>query len=404
MKQLKGLLLALLCAAAQTLAAPVPTAPSLTVGDAQRIAIPPCTGVANNVWQINDSIWPLVTLNDGSGVMTMLGDAQPFRYTGPDIFHLNCVGTKQTFNVNGESKTFTVGQTVLASDGVTPQSPYPPNRYNSAGTWVQAGGYAPDGSTLVMLTHNEVHTFSQATAGVICTGSNGSKYMTTTNQGQWNSSGLWTSTDNGKTWIDQGQIAGIRIPPGPPTTNCGIGGAGMSVIVWDPVHSRWLGYGGQTPYVSYATIPVAGTWYGLDPADGTLTNFTVPILPDMPSKPALGVASGLSSAVSASGLIYNTYLKMFVMVYQSSGANSSVSLRFSYDGVNWSPYTASTIVYTAPFKPGSTTSRYWLTYRGIVGSGSSMTCGQDCYLTFMSGSPTQSGNYVDFMVVPIHFN
>lgn len=404
MKLLKRLFLALpcaalLCAALPAFAASVPSVPGYTVGTEQRVTIPSC---GNSVWQTNDSTWPLVTLNDGSGVLTLLGMAQPFVYTGPDFFNLSCTGTNQTFTIAGAPKTFLVGQSVLASDGVTPQPPYPPGAYNSSGTWVQAGGYAPDGKTLVMLTHSEVHTFAQA-GTVQCRKSDGTTYTKTTNQGEWNSSGLWTSTDNGKTWIDKGQISGIQIPAAPPYKNCGIGGGGMSTIVWDPVNNRWLGYGTQTPYVSYATIPVGGEWYGLDPTDATLTKFTVSVDPNMPAKPLLGVAGGLNSDVATSAIVYNTYLKMFVMAYASTGSAGSVSLRFSYDGINWSTYTSA---YTAPINDPTTTppSRYWLTYRGITGAGSSFTCAQDCYLTFMQGAPTASGNFVDFMVVPIHFN
>jgi hypothetical protein len=80
---------------------------------------------------------------------------------------------------------------------------------------------------------------------------------------EWNTTGLAISTDDGRTWLKQGQIIGN---PNPCT---GFGGIEARSIAWDAAHSRWMGWGGPYGFVSTNADAAPGTWFGYH--NGTLT-------------------------------------------------------------------------------------------------------------------------------------
>jgi hypothetical protein len=297
-------------------------------------------------WYVNDSVFPFLPAKDGNGVVAFWGDAIVMRYAGPDLDHLAAP----------------TDEAEVASTDAPGADP----SWHRDGTWMLTARRLEDG-TLVAFVHGEDHKFADG------------KY------GEWNSTGVWTSTDDGMTWIDHGETVGSKKPD-----NGHIGGLAMNEVIWDAANKRWLGYSGAIPLISKDPHALPGTWFGYK--DGT---FSVPIDVTQPHL-ELSPAPGLADAhVTWGGLTYNSYLKQFVMTW---GWGRGVEAAFSPDGVNWSKHVA--LFKLDPSDKGD------ISYPFLIG-GTDTTSGQDCQLVYMyhppKGQKTQSGHIKDMIRRPVHF-
>jgi hypothetical protein len=180
---------------------------------------------------------------------------------------------------------------------------------------------------------------------------------------EWNSSGLATSTDDGATWVKQGEIIGS------PNTCSGSGGVGASTVAWDAVNSRWIGWGGANVFVSTNANAAAGTWFGYHNG-----SFSTP-MPGSGPLTALPSLGGNNASIDAQSVAWNSYLGQgqgqWVMVYTRFGDTTHIYYRTSSDGINWSPQTTLLTAGT-----GQT-----LNYAEIIGD-TGETCGQDALLVY----------------------
>jgi hypothetical protein len=317
--------------------------PTFTVGPASFIPIP-----GKKTWYVNDSVFPFMPSRDGKGVLAFLGDAIVMRYSGPDIEHL----------------------TPPENDMVVTTTPAPgvDGAWHKDGGWMLTATRQPDG-TLVAFVHGENHSFADG------------KY------GEWNSTGAWTSTDDGLTWTDWGEAVGSKKPD-----QHAFGGLAMNECIWDAANKRWLGYAGPHALISTDPLAKPGTWFGYK--DGA---FSEPI--DVNAVPHLSPAPGLEKAgVTWGGLTYNSYLKQYIMTWV---AGHKVMAAFSADGVTWDHVT--TLFESddeADKKQGDD-----ITYAFLVGD-TDTASGQDCWLVYMHHPPgkTLSGNRKDMMRRPVHFD
>ena len=331
---------------ATLLALPVAAAddapPKVTVGEAHVIPVH-----GKKTWFVNDSVFPFMPAKDGKGVVAFCGDAIVMRYSGPDIDHL----------------------TPPENDAIVVTTPAPgtSSDWHRDGGWMLTATRTADG-TLVGFVHGEDHKFADG------------KY------GEWNSTGVWTSTDDGLTWTDLGEAVGSQKPQ-----KAAFAGMAMNECIWDAANKRWLGYNG--PYAFISTDPHAkpGTWFGYHEGQ-----FSQPIDVNAPM-PELTPAPGLEkSGVTWGGLTYNSYLKQYIMTWSWG---RSVKAAFSPDGINW--HHVMTL-----YKDTETSNSLDddITYAFLLGD-TDTSSGQDCMLVYMHHPPgkTVSGHRKDMVRRPVHF-
>ena len=316
-------------------------APKFTLGEARFI---PVTGKKTD--DINDSVFPFLPNQTATGRIAFWGDAIVLRYTGPDLDHLSPPP----------------GNAMVA---VT-TAPGTDSSWSADGTWMLTATRAADG-VLVGFVHGEDHTFADG------------KY------GEWNSTGVWTSEDDGVSWVNQGEVVGSK-----KADVHAFGGMALNECLWDEQNKRWLGYSSAYAFASSDPHGKPGTWRGYHDGD-----FTQPIDVNAPT-PALTPAPGLEKAhVTWGGLTYNSYLKKYIMTWEKG---KSVEAAFSPDGIHWGPVTT---LYqdTAPDALGDA-----VTYAFILGETDTRSS-QDCYLVYMHHPPGKSlsGNRKDMMKRAIHF-
>ena len=144
--------------------------------------------------------------------------------------------------------------------------------YDANGDWMNEAHRMSDGS-LVAFVHAENHHF-------------------TTGSGQWNSTGMWISEDDGNSWTDYGQVVG---DPKPAVGQFGGWNYDIGPIL-ETVNSRWIAYCGNAPFVFNEPHDMPGTWYAKD----TSANFTIPmnptVAPQSISMPARRSGSSCSHA------------------------------------------------------------------------------------------------------------
>ncbi len=203
--------------------------------------------------------------------------------------------------------------------------------------------------TLVGFVHGEDHSFDDG------------KY------GEWNSTGVWTSQDDGLTWINQGEVVGSKKP-----ATHGFGGMALNECLWDAANKRWLGYSGDYAFASSDPHGLPGTWFGYH--DGT---FSQPVDVNAPVPPLTPVPGLEYSGITWGGFTYNSYLKQFILTWES---NKAVKAVFSPDGITWGPVT--TLYHDE--EPGAQGDA--ITYPFIAGD-TDTASGQDCYLVYMYHPP-----------------
>jgi hypothetical protein len=315
--------------------------PKFTVGDAEVIPV-----IGKHTYYINDSAFPYLTDKEGTGRIAFWGDGIVIRYAGPDIEHLAPPPGNGTVTVTN--------------------APGKDSSWHANGGWMLTATRTADG-TLVGFVHGEDHKFADG------------KY------GEWNSTGVWTSTDDGVSWTNQGEVVGSKKPD-----VHAFGGMALNECVWDAPNKRWLGYSGPYAFISSDPLGLPGTWYGFHDGD-----FTQPV--DVGARmPPLTPAPGLEHAgVRWGGLTYNTYLKQFILTWDGG---KSVKAAFSPDGIHWGPVTT-LFQETLPGALGDD-----VTYPFIAGDTDTLS-GQDCYLMYMLHPPgkTVSGNRKDMIRRPLHF-
>jgi hypothetical protein len=147
--------------------------------------------------------------------------------------------------------------------------------------------------------------------------------------GEWNSTGLATSTDDGASWTRRGQIIGLPKPAIHDTA--GREANGVIYDTHDPDHPRWLAIGHGKGFVSTDPGAAPGTWKAWDGDNfGIWAKQPAPdgVLPPLP---------GLSDDMATNSITWNTYLNRFVMVWQKWGDSNVVRITTSADGVSWDP-------------------------------------------------------------------
>lgn len=290
-----------------------------------------CNGV-NNGYYANDSSLPTIMSKDGFNVLVFMGDGWASRLSGPNLESLYGpvlkTGTgplgNQVPNVGTGGISYTGGINVTAGPNFSNYG-NATGPYNYTGSWMQSVARTSDG-WLVALVHGENHIFAQPSPF------NGS------NVGQWESTAIWISKDDGINWVDQGIIVGTPQAAQPLITSNGVIGQGGTVdeITWDPINQRWFGFMGNAPRASWDPHAMPGTWYAMDKCG----NFTISTLPN---SGWAGTDQKLPSmdpnVVSYGNITWNTFLGEFVYTFISNGKNY-VNAAFSRDGMHWSPVVA----------------------------------------------------------------
>ncbi|HLA72331.1 MAG TPA: Ig domain-containing protein [Steroidobacteraceae bacterium] len=324
-----------------------PDLPKYTISDSVRM---PVRGAATDTYYINDSVFPWLHSADNNQRLAFWGDAKILRYAGTGFDDM-----KPTSNKSNGAVTLTYAPGV-DHDYAT--------GWGADGHWMLTATRTTDGA-LVAFVHGENHTFDDGVYG------------------EWNSTGLLTSQDDGLTWVDQGAVIGSPKP-----AKHGDGGLNMTEVVWDAVNQRWLGYGGGVPFISNDPYGMPGTWYGY-----YNNGFTQYIDVNAPTPP-LSSAPGLKDAkVKWGGLTYNTYLQQYILTWMAD--DKTVQAAFSPDGLNWKAMDKNGL-----FKEQAP---YSATYAFIVGD-TDTSSGQDCFLVYMRSPHTApNNNNKDMIRRPIHF-
>ncbi len=319
-------------------------APKFTVGDSHIIPV-----LGKKTYYVNDSVFPFLPDANGTGRLAFWGDAIVMRYTGPDIDHLTPPDGGQEVKVT-------------PAEGVSPD-------WHRNGTWMLTATRTADG-TLVGFVHGEDHVFADGKKG-----------------GEWNSTGVWTSTDDGLTWVDHGEAVGSKKPDVHQ-----IAGMAMNECIWDATNKRWIGYNGPYAFSSSDPHALPGTWSGYHNG-----SFSVPIDITAPMPP-LTSAPGLEhSGVNWGGLSYNSYLKQFIRTWCYG---RTVKIAFSPDGVTWNH------VSTLYEEKDPATAQANFSYASLIGD-TNTSSGQDCMLVYMyypgPNTKTVSGHVKDMIRREVHF-
>jgi len=181
------------------------------------------------------------------------------------------------------------------------------NGYNNGGSWLKSV-FRQSETQLIGFYHAEDHWYPR-----------NKDYIA------WKSIGLATSNDNGKSWTDFEQIITSSTPkPSSPQW----GGAGDCCVIWHEKDKRWICYyQNHNIRMAISDDPDGrpGTWYKY--YQGTF------------SEKGLGGKStplaGLSDVPGSNPSVhYNTYLKLWIMVYH--GWNPTcIYISSSEDGYVW---------------------------------------------------------------------
>ncbi|MQA40751.1 putative Ig domain-containing protein [Rugamonas aquatica] len=350
---------------------PLPT-PIFNVG--QDVVVPTAGSTSHDFYSptyyINDSIWPWLPNKDGTGYIAFWAAAKPQRYSGPDLFHLVQPKNSQT-----------IMNTMIYAPGVDHSWATGPA---ANGIWMQSATRTSDG-TIVATAHAESHQFANGDIG------------------EWYSTLLLTSQDDGITWTNYGPIVASSKNTVPSAPTKIFGGLNMYTVIWDASNQRWLGYGATaassngktsytghvTAYVSYDPKAMPGTWYGYYKGA-----FTQRIDVNAPP-PALSPLPGLPNAfITAGSLTYNNYLKQYIFMWMVDGHDQQINAAFSVDAVHWGP--------AITFFTESTTPVLHKAYYPFILGDTSTISGQDAYLIYMR-SPNTTLNVTDIISRKIHF-
>ena len=223
-----------------------------------------------------------------------------------------------------------------------------------------------DDGSLVGFVHGENHKFPDG------------------GYGEWNSTGVWTSQDDGVSWIDQGEVVGCKKPD-----KHSFGGMALNECLWEATNKRWLGYSGGNAFISNDPHGLPGTWLAYYKGD-----FTQKVDVNGPMPP-LTTSPGLEKAwVTWGGLTYNSYLKQYILTWVGG---DKVRAAFSPDGIHWGPVVNLIDKATAGGE---------ITYAFITGE-TDTACAQDCNLVYMlfrgDHVKSVSGNRKDMIRRPLHF-
>ncbi|MFJ5293391.1 hypothetical protein [Streptomyces sp. NPDC088348] len=335
-----------LLAAAATLLAPVtasasdpaPAVIATTLGTPQVVPVP-----SNPVnWYANDSTFPYLPNAQGTTNITFWVDGANYRSTGQSLDTMGPINPTKAVLGSGTSGSF---------DG--------------NGAWLSSAQRDPNNSAGVIygFYHAEDHVFADGSYG------------------EWNSTGLATSTDDGVTWTKKGKIIGIPKPSAHTS-----GGVEANSVIYDKVNKRWLAIGHGVGFASTDPNAAPGTWKGWN--QGT---FSTP-MPAASASPKLQALPGLSTNMATNSITWNTYLNRYVMVWQAWGDTTGVHITTSADGVHWDP---SKVLF-------GTDSSKQINYAQIIGVSSSQS-GQDAMLVYEQWPPT-TGRNRDMIERPIHFS
>ena len=186
-----------------------------------------------------------------------------------------------------------------------------------------------------------------------------------------------TSEDDGRTWVREG----LAIHD-PQPCNATFGGAGYSSVLPARGGPGFRAYGGCTAYESPDAMGAPGSWRRW--RDGAF------------SQPGVNGTSSCLSGVPPNACCpivhYNAGLQLFVMVYGTWGADSTLFLSTSADGLTWGP-SAVLLAVAAPRA---------IAYGAIVSATSSSTAGLVATLVY-AAAPATSGHPRDFIARSITF-
>jgi hypothetical protein len=295
-------------------------------------------------YRSNDSTFPYLPNSQGTANITFWVDGIVYRSVGQSLATMGPINPT-TAVLRGTAGTF---------DG--------------NGTWLFAAQrpYSPSG-VIYGFYHAEDHVFADGTYG------------------EWNTTGLATSTDDGVTWVKKGVIIGSPKP-----LSGAFGGREANSVIYDKARSRWLGIGHGIGYVSTDRNAAPGTWKGWYQG-----SFSVP-MPLTASQP-LDTLPGLSNNMANNHITWNTYLKRFVMVWQQWGQGRALQITTSADGVHWDQ--SQTLLSIAPpEQDGDPTS---VGYAQIIGASSSES-GRDATLVYEQW-PSTTERQRDMIQRPLRF-
>jgi len=318
-----------------------PSVPALTVGP-QTITIN--TGAV--WWQQPDGAIQLFPNAAGTSYVAIFGDGAPTQFLGPN---LDCMAQ------NGPSPAPVVQAPGSHSHG-------DPN-YDGNGTWMMAAQRASDG-TLVALMHCEDHTFPDGVYG------------------EWNSAGIWTSTNDGSSWTNLGEVIGAPLP-----AHGTYGGLDATEMIYCSQQGGWLAYDSGIPFLSKDAHAAPGTWYGY--YNGAFSQHIDPTQAAPPLSNAPGLAG---TGVTWGNITWNNYLNAYTYVWASG---SSIKIVLSSDGLNWG---APATLFT------DTISGQSIAYPTLIGlTPSSTLTGQDCLITYGVSPSGDAGNNKSLAENWIHF-
>ncbi len=315
-------------------AAPAQTAPPFTVGPSTLII-----DTGKQYFFNPDAAWPAIPSRDGTTNIVVWAPGSPTKYTGLNL---------DTMTQSGPSPTPVTDAPGIATD------------FDQSGTWMLNILRAADG-VLLGFNHTEDHNFADHGTG------------------SWFSNGLWTSTDDGSTWTNQGEILGS----GPKPTVATFGGLACNLMTWSAQLDSWIAYGWKGHvFQSTDRHAMPGTWYGY--YNGAFSQHIDPTQP----QPDVSTAPGLSSfdlgPATLAALSWNTYLNSYLMIW---AIGNTVSMALRADALHWGPATTLFV---------DSTSGETLTYANLVGQQrvngqntlSTTVSGQDCLLVCGFGPST----------------
>lgn len=330
--------------------------PTLTLG-AQTVTPTPVPS-GESAWYYNDSTFPyFADVQNGGQNQVYWGAGVPHRYEG---------ATLQSLAPSPGTDISDQAGTVSYAAGA-PGTGVGSRTYDYNGDWMTGAQYCPCGDgSIVAFVHAENHVFT-----------NGS--------GEWNSSGLYTSTDNGLHWVNEGEIVGSYEPT--LKTN---GGLNFTVSpIWQASKSRWLGFADLIPIMSQDPHGMPGTWYALDNGNNS---WDVHIQPNISTyAETMELIKGLNSQFNGGDILFDTYLNEYVMVHQVNGDSEHIWIAYSVDAFNW---VDDSYVLTEP-------TGVLASYPQLIGT-TDRSGGQTVQLVF-DQSPATGGNNKDIISMPLTF-